>query len=126
MTDKREYTDVELEAYLEKIELVEPPKAMAEEIIQRVYAEKRKHREIIFLDSRLFKVLLSLSACFILLFTGTFQDIVDKSIQYNGQMETYMERQAASEGDALQKKIDRQVDKYKEKLEKGLERYEKK
>lgn len=124
MIEKQDYTDRELEAYLNTLELVEPPKAMAGEIIDR--AGKQRFRETIFLDSRVFKVILSLSACFVLLFTGTFQSIVSKTIQYNGQLSSYVEQQTVLEQQTLQEKFDKKIDKYQQKIDKGLERYEKK
>lgn len=124
MTEKQDYTDRELEAYLDTLELVEPPKAMADEIIDR--AGKLRLRETIFLDSRVFKVILSLSACFILLFTGTFQSIVNKTIEYNGQLSSYVGEHTLLGQETLQEKYDKKIDKYQQKIDKGLERYEKK
>ncbi len=124
MIEKWDYTDEELEDYLNGLELVEPPKAMADEIID--CAGKQRHRETILLDSRVFKVILSLSACFILLFTGTFQSIVSKTIQYNGQISSYVGQQALLEQETLQERFNKKVDKYQQKIDKGLERYEKK
>lgn len=122
--ENRDYTDEELEAYLNGIELIEPPKAMADEIINCAVKKNRGKRN--FMDSQIFQVSLSLAACFVLLFTGTFQSIVNKTIQYNGQISSYIGRQALFEQKTLQEKLDQKMDQYQQKIDKGLERYEKK
>ena len=121
MTEKWNGTDEQLEAYLKELEQIEPPKAMAGEIMDRL--KEKQRREIVFFDSRVFQVLVSLSACFLLLFSGFFEGIVYKTVQYNGQINSYIGQQRQEN---LQERFERKADRYQQKVDKELKRYEKK